>query len=571
MTSWPRIALVFAPQGEPAMPHLALPMLRGYLLARLGVSADLHDLNLAFYRQLLSFEGLMSLSRILEGKRLFARDPALRPHVARLAEEVAGALAVLDGRAFEPERYAWALDRVADACAVFSLAHDGYDLTLKNLRLRRWDGSARALRRIARERDNPFRSFLEPHVERLSGYDVVGLNLSWTGQLAPVFALARLLKRRAPGTRIVLGGSLVPHVLEGLLGARELMDDIDFVVPFEGERPLAQLVASMRDGTDPSAVEGVLSPRGRGRAPLVSPGHTRPVDPDDVETPDFTGLPIDDYLSPQACLPLATSRGCYHGRCGFCDHCHHVTAPHARVVSDVLEDLRALQGRHGVRRFFFVDDSLPVATLEGLSEALPRDPGGGARFIAGIRPEAGLTKALLERAASAGCHGLLFGLESGSQRTLNRMRKGIDLGAARRVIAEAHAAGILTWCFFMVGYPGETLEEVRDTFRLLVEQRRDIDVIAGGRFVMPRHAPVAEDGALPGLSVDPAGPDLRLTRGWHHPGSPSREDLDRVIAEAEVNLEAIYPRLASFIEAHLFAFRQDDYQEALVRQTSTSS
>jgi hypothetical protein len=233
-------------------------------------------------------------------------------------------------------------------------------------------------------------------------------------------------------------------------------------------------------------------------------------------------------------------------------------------VSKVLEDIQALRERHGVQHFFFVDDSLPVATLRGLSEGLKDDPKGGIRFIAELRPEAALTRPVLEQTAAAGCHALLFGLESGSQKTLDRMCKGIDLKVARQVLIEAHAAGILTWCFFMVGYPGESLDEVSATFRLLQEQRRDIDVIAGGPFVMTRHAPLTEDGAMQGLSVDGAFPDLCLTLGWHHLGSPTPEALDRVLAEAEGVLGEVYPRLAFFVEVHMFAFRQEDYQDRLV-------
>ena len=565
MTPRPRVALVFVPQGEPAMPHLALPMLKAYLQAQLGVSADLFDLNLIFYRQLLSRDGVTSLTRLLEGHGLLTRGRTLRSHLARLAEDISVALALLDGRAWDPARYAWALDRVADACGLFGLAHPGYDLSLKNLSLPGWNASSGALLGWVENPGNPFIPFFEPHVERLARYDVVGLSLTWTGQLVPVFVLARLLKHRAPGLRIVLGGSLVPHLLDGLLGAEELMRDIDFLVPFEGERPLVEIVTSMREGRDPGMVGGVFSFEARTRKPRVPSLDSIPLTADAIQTPDFTGLKIEEYLSPQTCLPVIASRGCYYGQCTFCDHFHHLTAHHVRPVSKVLDELQALRARHGVKHFFFVDDCLPVATLRDLSEKLKDNPEGGIRFMAEIRPEATLTRHLLERAASAGCHALLFGLESGSQETLDRMHKGTNLQVAQRVLAQAHAAGILTWCFFMVGYPGESLDEVSATFRLLEEQRRDIDVIAGGPFVMTRYAPLAEDGAMPGLSIDRVCPDLCLTRGWHHPKSPTSEALDRVLAKAEDVLGEVYPRLASFVELHMFAFRQEDYQDRLVR------
>jgi hypothetical protein len=559
-----KVALVFVPQGEPAMPHMALPMLKGYLQERLGVSADLVDLNLAFYRQLLSRDGVSSLTRLLEKRGGLAQDPALGAYLAVLAEEIPGALALLDGRAWDPDRYAWALDRVADACALFGRVHTAYALSLKNLSLPEWDASSQTLGRWVEDPENPFVAFFERYVERLAGYDLVGLGLAWTGQLVPLFTLARLLKRRSPGLRIVLGGSLVPHLLEGLLGARQLMRNIDLLVPFEGERPLAGIVAALGQGLDPSSVEGVLALATAAHGQGLHPRPAMPLAADAIPTPDYTGLPIEQYLSPRRCLPLLASRGCHYGRCAFCDHFHHVSAYRARPVSKVLEEMHSLRERHDVRHFFFVDDALPVATLRGLSQGLRAGPGEAIRFMAEMRLEPALTAPLLAQAAAAGCHALLFGLESGSQRTLDRMRKGIDLQVARRVLKEAHAVGILTWCFFMIGYPGERLDEIAATFRLLQEQRRDIDVIAGGAFVMCRHAPLANGSAMPGLAVDGDVADLSLTRAWRHPDSPTHEEVNRVLSEAEAALAEIFPCLASFVEAHLFAFAQEDYQQRLV-------
>jgi len=79
MMAQPRVALVFVPQGEPSMPHLALPLLKGYLQTRLGVSADLFDLNLAFYRQLLSRDGVISLMTLLENGAGWPRTRPSRP------------------------------------------------------------------------------------------------------------------------------------------------------------------------------------------------------------------------------------------------------------------------------------------------------------------------------------------------------------------------------------------------------------------------------------------------------------------------------------------------------------
>jgi hypothetical protein len=65
---------------------------------------------------------------------------------------------------------------------------------------------------------------------------------------------------------------------------------------------------------------------------------------------------------------------------------------------------------------------------------------------------------------------------------------------------------------------------------------------------------------MPGLRVDPPVSDLSCTLNWRHPDSPEPDALDRVLDAADRELGMAYPRLASFIEAHTLAFRQEEWR-----------
>jgi tetratricopeptide (TPR) repeat protein len=90
-----------------------------------------------------------------------------------------------------------------------------------------------------------------------------------------------------------------------------------------------------------------------------------------------------------------------------------------------------------------------------------------------VRPEMDLTVMSMMR--RAGCDHVTFGIESGSQRVLDLMRKRYRIGDADRVLRAAHEAGIKVSCNFMFGFPGETLEDFALTLEFLRRNARNID------------------------------------------------------------------------------------------------
>lgn len=84
-----------------------------------------------------------------------------------------------------------------------------------------------------------------------------------------------------------------------------------------------------------------------------------------------------------------------------------------------------------------------------------------------IRPE--LTPELIGRMAEAGCKKLIFGLESGSQKVLNLMKKNYKISDAKRIIKVAYEAGIEVTANFMFGFPGETEEDFQQTLDFINE------------------------------------------------------------------------------------------------------
>ena len=91
----------------------------------------------------------------------------------------------------------------------------------------------------------------------------------------------------------------------------------------------------------------------------------------------------------------------------------------------------------------------------------------------------------LDRLAAAGLTGLLYGVESGSDKILRRMKKGVRAADIPRVLRDTHDAGIWTHGFFILGFPGETDSEALQTVDLLLDRLEDLDSLVFHDFNLP--------------------------------------------------------------------------------------
>jgi anaerobic magnesium-protoporphyrin IX monomethyl ester cyclase len=209
----------------------------------------------------------------------------------------------------------------------------------------------------------------------------------------------------------------------------------------------------------------------------------------DLPLPDFGGLPLDRYLAPKLVLPLLTARGCYHGKCAFCNVGYGGPASFCQLeAAQVVEQMMALEAQYGVRHLFFADEAITPRNLRGMSSLLgkldaPLHWGGCVRF------EGVLSRKLLESMARGGCRMLLFGLEAGAESVMQRIGKGTKIEELGRILRDSAEAGIWNHVFFFFGFPGETIEDAQETVNTLYKHQQTIHSAAFGTFLLERYAP----------------------------------------------------------------------------------
>lgn len=298
---------------------------------------------------------------------------------------------------------------------------------------------------------------------RREGIDLVGITATTYGYFQGA-DLARAIKRVA-GDRIpvVLGG---PHV-SALPSHAMDCEAFDYGVLGEGEITFLEMVQKMARGEDPSDVPGIVYRRDDDlvfTAPraLVTDLDTIPFPARHLmRTHLYTSLPTDvRYLPKFTQIP---TRGCPF-QCIFCDS-SAVTGKKYRSPSPryLVDEMEQMKQDFGVREVAFAATTFTVSrqkTEMFLDELMERKL--NMAWTASTRVDV-VDKPLLRRMKEAGCWSIRMGVESGNDKVLEFIRRGMSKDDVRKVITWADEVGLQVKAFFMIGHLIDTPATIRET------------------------------------------------------------------------------------------------------------
>lgn len=271
-----------------------------------------------------------------------------------------------------------------------------------------------------------------------------------------VVKAAEALKRKFPGKTVILGGPGPSNV------ARELMEKfpwIDAVSVGESEETIVELVA--KGPAAFGAIDGIVH-RAGGRVTVNQPRRH-------ISALDTLPMPAYHAVNFRERYQIATvvsSRGCPY-RCGFCS----LTDFDGRKVRynsipNVIAELRLLNEKYGFSDIFFVDPNFTVnkqRTLE-LCRAI-RASGLKLKWFCMTRTEC-MSEEVMKELAASGCRTVFYGLDSGSEAVLKRIKSGSALEKALSVIEKTTEHIEIVEAGLMWGFPFETLEDFKKTLEV---------------------------------------------------------------------------------------------------------
>ena len=148
--------------------------------------------------------------------------------------------------------------------------------------------------------------------------------------------------------------------------------------------------------------------------------------------------------------------------------------------------------RGGVRHFTFVDEMISAKRFKKIGEAILAR-GLEINYFALAKPTDDFTPEILDIMRRSGCRCIYWGVESGSAKMLRMMDKGNSVEGSARTLEYAHRAGINNHLFLIVGFPGETRDDLDQTLDFLYRNRKYVHSINSGAFVLEPGTPLHDN------------------------------------------------------------------------------
>lgn len=315
---------------------------------------------------------------------------------------------------------------------------------------------------------------------RLFRPEVIFLNsLAWEADIA--HSIAFLAKELDKNIIVVAQGQL-PSLAKGFL----LQDkNIDCLIAGEPELTAPELIMALESNSGLSAVRGVIYRDGRKIVEGKPRKYIEDLDNFNISYSAWNLIDVKQYsrysnwngsLKEKFYMPILTSRGCPFD-CVFC--CNGKIAGksfRARSPKNVLSEIIFLRDKFGAKEIHIFD---PVfnCDLQRAKEICQLIIDSGIKislaFPHGLRADL-MTDELIDLLKKAGTYKLVYGIETGSSRLQKKIKKNLDLGQVSNCIDKTSQKGIIVGGYFMLGFPGEKVQEMLETIDFAAGSKLDL-------------------------------------------------------------------------------------------------
>lgn len=291
--------------------------------------------------------------------------------------------------------------------------------------------------------------------------DIIGITANILTIKIAVF-YAEVLKRVYPKAQILFGGPQVSVMGQMLL---ERYSVIDALVLGEGEETVTELAARFVQKNMYAGVPGVIF---RDGSKIINNGLRALIENIDlIPKPAYHLLPhLSTYRPRSRAYPVGyifTSRGC-PAACTFC-YRNFGNKWRARSPENIIEEIAFLREKYGIRQLDILDDNFSFDADRArriLEMIIAKGWDLKINLQIGVRIHS-LNKDLLNAMKRAGVFKFGFGIESGDEVMLKRIRKGLDLKCAIEIVRTARFLGMVTHGYFIIGFPGDSPETMQRT------------------------------------------------------------------------------------------------------------
>lgn len=499
------IHLIFPPQWSPFQPFLSTPALKAYLEKK-GYSVSQSDWNVDFYDYFISPERLQTAIF-----RLQTYAHTLSSDYDNYRNQVLVSLGILSDyhrkhKLVSQLKTEACLSSVEDfhQCVTafkrllhaFSVAEPVVEVGTSSLQTGNTLQSIASVDRFCCDAHlNPFHDFMAAKVAQISEKPrYFGLSVIGTEQVLAALTLSKALKARFPDVPVLVGGSVFSRLVDKGEAIKHMFDQyFDYVIRYEGESPMDEFLGSSDPRSERTGNLCFADGDTIVKTPLVAQ-----LGMPDIPAPDFDGLDLSNYYTPEIVLPVLSTRGCYWDKCAFCYH-GMIYGDRYRMRSPEMfrDDIEHLHDTYGARHFALNDEAIPPKLFDKLPKVLKPQ----TYYFTGLyKFEKYFTPAHYQGMYDIGFRSLYIGLESASERVQRHMKKDNTRDVMISNLQDGHDAGIWNHTFNFFGFPTETHDEAMETADFLIEHADIIHSEGTGTFSFEHNAPIAQDPAYYGAS-----------------------------------------------------------------------
>ncbi len=288
----------------------------------------------------------------------------------------------------------------------------------------------------------------------------------------------KFLRQEYPGTKIVVGGAFPSASPEACIKN----PDIDVVCCGEGELTMLELLQAWENGRPLHSVRGIVFRNENGQVVQTSP---RALIEDLNEMPfaAYHLLDMDPYIRARhasdfvsrkyRCIELITSRGCPYR----CIYCHSIFGKRFRGRSpqNVVDEILLLHNKFGIKEFVIWDDTftLDLQRAKAICDLIIRSEANVVLQLRnGVRPES-MDEELMAKLKKAGTETMCVGIETAVWRVQKLIKKNLRIKSVEALLDLAAKYKITTIGFMMLGFPGETIQEIKESIRWASNSKLD--------------------------------------------------------------------------------------------------
>lgn len=298
--------------------------------------------------------------------------------------------------------------------------------------------------------------------------DVVGIT-AMTFTIIDVIKTAEIVKKANSNIKVILGG---PHATIYPEETARLKE-VDFCIIGEGEKTILKLIKNINNPNKLRQVKGLCFQE---KNKIINTGQANFIENlDGLPFPARHLAPYKKYfwsLSPlEPITTMFTSRGCPY-KCLFCDRPQLGKNFRSRSAKNVVDEMEECQ-KMGIKEIFMYDDTFGVnrqRVLDICSEIEKRN----LKIAWDIRTRVNtVDQKILIALKEAGCQRIHYGVEAGTQKILDILRKGITLEMAENAFKLTKKIGIQAAAYFMIGSPTETKKDILQTIKVMKKLKPD--------------------------------------------------------------------------------------------------